>query len=142
MTPHRSLFSQHPLAQLAVAFAAGVCAAEYLPAALVISSVSCAVCSVLALVFVIKKKALLAGGLLLVALFFAGAVLAVLEKRSEQSSDVKKLLDDREGEPLKLTGAQTQVDHPTRRLPSSRWAGSSVIFRIASTSDSHFSSRT
>ena len=31
MNPHRSLFSQHPLAQLAVAFSAGICAANYLP---------------------------------------------------------------------------------------------------------------
>ena len=38
-----------------------------------------AVCSVLALVFVIKKKTLVAGALLLVALFFAGEALADLD---------------------------------------------------------------
>ena len=104
MSPHRSLFSQYPLAQLAVAFAAGICAAEYFLAGLVFSLVPGAVCSVLALVFVIKKRVFVAGSLLLVSLFFAGEVLAVLEKRAEQRSDIEKLLDDHEGESLKLTG--------------------------------------
>jgi len=104
MSPHRSLFSQHPLAQLAVAFSAGVCGAEYLAVGLVFSLVLGAGCSVLALVFVVKKRTLVAGGLLLGALFFAGAMLAVLEKRAEQGSDIEKLLDDHEGERLKLTG--------------------------------------
>ncbi|HZN01873.1 MAG TPA: DNA internalization-related competence protein ComEC/Rec2 [Pyrinomonadaceae bacterium] len=104
MNPHRSLFSLHPLAQLAVAFAAGICAAEYLPASLVFSLVPGAVSLVLAVLFVSKKKTFVAGGLLLVALLFAGAVLAVLEKRAEQGSDIKHVLDDHEGERLKLTG--------------------------------------
>jgi len=104
MNPHKSLFSQHPLAQLAMAFAAGICVAEYLPAGLVISLVLGAVCSVLALVFVIKKRTLVAGGLLLGALFLAGDVLAVLGKRAEQGSDIEKLLDEYEGKALKLTG--------------------------------------
>ena len=103
MSPHRSLFSQHPLAQLAVAFAAGICAAEYLPAGLVFSLVLAAVCSVLALVLVIKKKTLVAGALLLGALFCAGAALAVLEKRAEQTRELVRLLDTHEGKPLKLT---------------------------------------
>jgi len=104
MRPHRSLFSQHPLAQLAVAFAGGVCAAEYLPVGLVVPLVAGAVCAVLALLFVIKKKTWVAGALLLGALFFAGEVLAVLETRARQASDIKHVLDSHEGEPLKLTG--------------------------------------
>ena len=51
MRPHRSLFSQHPLAQLAVAFSTGVCGAEYLAVGLIFLLVPGAVCSVLALVF-------------------------------------------------------------------------------------------
>jgi competence protein ComEC len=104
MYPHRSLFSQHPLAQLAVAFAGGICAAEYLPVGSVFSLVAGAACSVLALLFVIKKKTWVAGALLLGALFFAGEVLAVLETRAEQASDIKRVLDNHEGEPLLLTG--------------------------------------
>ncbi|HET9710823.1 MAG TPA: DUF4131 domain-containing protein, partial [Pyrinomonadaceae bacterium] len=104
MRPHRSLFSQHPFAQLAVAFAGGISAAEYLSIGLVISFVPAAVCSLLVLIFVIKKKTWIAGALLLGALFFAGALLAVLERRAEQARELVRLLDTHEGTPLKLTG--------------------------------------
>lgn len=102
MNPHRSLFSQHPLTQLAVAFSAGICAADYL--GLRVPLFAGAVCSILVAIFVIKKKTLVAGLLLLAALFFAGDVLAVLERRSEQTSDIKRMLDDDAGKALKLTG--------------------------------------
>ena len=104
MHPHRSLFSQHPLAQLAVAFAAGICTAQYLPTRLVFSLVPGAMCSVLALMFVIKRRTLVAGALLLTAMFFAGELLAVLERQAEQTSEIKQVLEEHEGEPLKLTG--------------------------------------
>jgi competence protein ComEC len=79
MHPHRSLFSQHPLAQLAVAFAVGICAANYFPIKL--SVPIGVVCSVLALVLMLKKRWQVAGITLLVAVFFTGAVLAGLERQ-------------------------------------------------------------
>ena len=61
MNPHRSLFSQHPLAQLAVAFSAGICAANYLPTRLVFSLIAGVVCSIGSLIFVVKKTAVVGG---------------------------------------------------------------------------------
>src|SRR5215217_2142435 len=86
MNPHRSLFSQHPLAQLAVAFSLGICAANYLPTKLGFSLVACAGCSVITLIIILKKRVSLAGVSLLVALFFAGETLALLEKHPEPQS--------------------------------------------------------
>src|SRR5215213_10384655 len=98
MNPHRSLFTQYPLAQLAAAFAFGICAATYLPAKLGFSLITCAVCSVLSSVLLLKKRVWVAGLALLIALFFAGEALALLEGRTKiQSSFI-------EGELLTLTG--------------------------------------
>src|SRR5215216_4742700 len=98
MNPHRSLFTQHPLAQLAVAFALGICAANYLPAKLGFSLIACAACSVLSLIVLLKKRGWLAGLALLMALFFAGETLALLEGRKKSQSSFS------EGELLTLTG--------------------------------------
>lgn len=98
MHPHRSLFSQHPLAQLAVAFAAGVCTANYLSVRLGVSLG--VVCSMLALVFLLKKQLRLAGIALLVAVFFTGVVLAEMEQRTDRSSGIRNLLE----QPITLTG--------------------------------------
>ncbi len=98
MNPHRSLFSQHPLVQLAAAFALGICAASYIPTKLVFSLVACAMCSVLSLLVVLKKRVRLAGIAMLLALFFAGETLALLQERTKSQSS---LID---GESLTLTG--------------------------------------
>jgi len=98
MNPHRSLFSQHPLAQLAVAFALGLCAANYLPAKFGFSLIACAACSVLSLIVLLKKRVWLAGVALLMALFFAGETLALLDRRTRPQSGLI------EGEVLTLTG--------------------------------------
>lgn len=104
MNPHRSLFSQHPLAQLAISLSAGICAAGYLQNRLASSLIFGALCAIVSVIFVFKKRSALAGLLLLMALFFAGATLAVLENRSEQASDVKRLVDQYPNKPLMLTG--------------------------------------
>ena len=103
MNPHRRLFSQHPLAQLAVAFSVGICAANYLPTRLEFSLIVGAVCSIGSVVFVVKKRLALAGLALLVAMFFVGQVLAVLQGRAERTSDVRRLVEDG-GRALVLTG--------------------------------------
>ena len=94
MTPHRSLFSQHPLTQLAVAFAPGVCAAHYFSWRLGIALVAGAVCSVLATILLLKTRVRAAGLMLLPAMFFAGVTLAVLERRHDESSALKKFVDE------------------------------------------------
>ena len=98
MNPHRTLFSQHPLFQLAVAFALGISAASYLPAKFGFSLATCAVCSVLSMVLTLRQRVRSAGLALLMALFFAGETLALLEARTmPQTSFI-------EGESLTLTG--------------------------------------
>ena len=104
MNPHRSRFSQHPLAQLAICLSAGICAASYLPNKVALSVVAGAVCLILSVIFVLNKRTGLAGALLLMALFFAGSTLAVLETRSEAASDVKRLVEENPGMPSTLTG--------------------------------------
>src|SRR5687768_12832860 len=94
MNPHRSLFSHYPLAQLAIAFSAGICAATYSPCGARFLLVAGAVCSLLSLVFVIKKWLPAAGVALLLAFFFSGVTLALFEQRAEQSSGIKKFLDE------------------------------------------------
>ena len=91
MNPHRSLFSQHPFTQLAVAFAAGICAAPY--CSFEIAVVVGAVCSALAVGLVLKRGVQVAGVLLLLAMFCAGVALALLESRVDESSEVKRFVD-------------------------------------------------
>src|ERR1044072_8532984 len=100
MNPHRSLFSQHPLTQLAVAFAVWICAAHHCSWRLSIAFVMGVVCSVLAGLLVVKKRVRVAGSILLAAMFFAGVTLAVLERRIDESGAVKKYVD----KPVTLTG--------------------------------------
>jgi len=98
MNPHRSLFSQHPLAQLAVAFSFGICAANYLPTKLGFSLPACAVCSIAALIAVLKKRLSLGGAAVLLAFLFAGQTIALLERHFEPPNS---LVD---GELLTVTG--------------------------------------
>ena len=98
MHPHRSLFSQHPLAQLAVAFATGICVANCFPIKLSVSIG--VVCSVLTVVLLLKKRLQVAAVMLLVAVFFTGAVLAELERRSVSGSAIRNQLE----QPITLTG--------------------------------------
>src|ERR1044071_9804317 len=95
MNPHRSLFSQYPLFQLASAFSFGICAANYLPTKLGFSLSACAVCSILALIVLLKMGVRMAGCVLLLAFFFARRTIALLERRSVSHID---------GELLTLTG--------------------------------------
>jgi competence protein ComEC len=104
MNPHRNLFSQYPLVQLAIAFSAGVCAANYFPIALGYSLSAGAVWSALLLVLVVKKRVPLAGVALLFAMFFAGMVLAELESRSDNSNKIRSLVEQTENQTFTLNG--------------------------------------
>ncbi len=100
MSPHRSVFSQHPLAQLAVAFAAGVWAAHYFSLRIGFTLIAGVVCSALVVVLVLKKKLRAAGLALLFATFFVGAVLALLERHA----DVERIGAQSTDDSLMLTG--------------------------------------
>jgi competence protein ComEC len=98
MNPHRSLFSHYPLLQLAIAFSAGIL--TEIP----LSLIGCTLCAVAALLLVVKKRLSLAGWALLLAMFFAGSVLADLERRADDSRVVKNLVEQSEHETFQLTG--------------------------------------
>ncbi len=100
MHPHRSLFSEHPLAQIAIAFAIGICTAKYFPIKLHLVLVAGVVCSLLALVLLLKKRWQLAAITLLTATFFTGVVLAESERRRTNSSDIRNFIE----QPCTLTG--------------------------------------
>src|SRR5215216_4025350 len=94
MNPHRSLFSQHPLTQLAVAFAIGICAAHYVPWRFGIVLMLGAVCSAFAVLLLVKKRVPAAALMLLPAMFFAGVTLAVLERRHDEASELKTFVGE------------------------------------------------
>ncbi len=103
MRPHSNLFTHHPLIHLAVAFSAGICTAHYcslqflLGAAVVFT----------ALTLTLVHQAPTAIGprwRLLLAIFFTGAVLANLERRADESRELKTLIEQSDGEPFTLTG--------------------------------------
>ena len=85
------MFSQHPLAQFAIAFCAGVCATHYVAAPLSVTLGAGGVCFALAVVLLSRRNS--AGFVLLTAMFFAGAVLAELERRANDASDIKRMVD-------------------------------------------------
>jgi competence protein ComEC len=89
LNPHKSFFSQYPLAQLAFAFSVGIC----MPSRLMFSLGAGALCSIGSLVFLVKKKTALAAAGLLLAMFFVGQVLVVLERKAEHTSDVRRLVE-------------------------------------------------
>ena len=105
--PHQALFTQHPLAQLALAFIAGILTSNLFPSHLAISVALYALFSVTALPALLRNRTSAAARSLLLAMFFAGAALAVLEKVSAPASQVKRLISDEVigvNEPVELTG--------------------------------------
>jgi competence protein ComEC len=104
MNPHRSLFSQYPLLRLAIALSAGICAANLCSIDFRLLLVGGVVCSGAALAFVVRKRLAPAGGALLLAIFFAGNLLAELERRADDARMVKFLVEQSEGRAFSLTG--------------------------------------
>ena len=88
MNPHRASLSRHPLAQIAIAFAAGVCAANYLSIRLIVLWIAGAVCSALVIVALAKRRLTFAGVVLLLAVGVAGAVLAVQERKLDSGNEL------------------------------------------------------
>lgn len=105
--PHQQAFVAHPLAQLAVAFAAGILGAHFFPVPVFLPLLICQLTSLLALGTLIKGDTRAATTLVTVAFLLAGACLASIEKRSVSSDRLKSLLDHETiiaGEPVELTG--------------------------------------
>src|SRR5689334_22197436 len=105
MHPHRASVSRQPLAQLAVAFCAGICAAHYFHVSLVVWWVAGALCTAAAVVGLTARRLSFAGVALLLAIGVAGAVLAVHERKSDERNELKEFL----GRPVILTGV---IDGP------------------------------
>lgn len=85
MNPHRTSLSRHPLAEIAIAFAAGICAANYFSSRLVVLWIAGGVCVAVAVIALGKHRLALAGVALLVGFGVAGAVLALQERKYENS---------------------------------------------------------
>ena len=99
MYPHRNLFSQYPLVQIAISFCVGVCTVEYgPPLRLVFLGVAGGLLSLGALVALWKGWLKPAAWALLATMFFAGAALAVQVRRPLNRAVVG------EGRTLILTG--------------------------------------
>ncbi len=81
MNPHRVLFSQYPLVQIAVSLCLGICATEYVRVSLFVLVMGGAVGASTTLVALLSNRLRLAGYALLVAVFFTGAVLAVVQRK-------------------------------------------------------------
>ncbi len=102
MHPHRNLFSQYPLAQLAVAFAAGIGASSYGRVGPLLAFSACAFCSLFALFCVRRKSLAISGVALLLAFVSAGQTLAVLEKHPAPANTLQNLIQTRRS--VMLTG--------------------------------------
>ncbi|HEY3580338.1 MAG TPA: DNA internalization-related competence protein ComEC/Rec2 [Pyrinomonadaceae bacterium] len=90
MNPHRASFSRQPLAQLAVAFSAGIFIANYLPLRLLPWLIAGGVCTALTVAAVLKRRLAVAGVMLLLATSVAGATLAMQERRDERGSELRE----------------------------------------------------
>ena len=111
--PHQACFTQHPLAQLAIAFIAGILIASWFAPSLALSLSPLALFSVVTLLSLLRNRLALAALSLLLAMFLAGASLAVLEKTGSTAGRVKRLIADGlcgSHDPVELTGV---LDGPT-----------------------------
>lgn len=92
MNPHRASLSRHPLALIAIAFAAGVCAANYFSIRLVLLWIAGGVCAALVIVALVKGKLAVAAVALLVAVCLAGMTLAVQERNRNADSELRQFV--------------------------------------------------
>src|SRR6266850_1516503 len=105
--PHQARFTQHPLAQLAIVFIAGILTASRFVPDLALSLSPLALFSVVTLLALLRNRLALASLSLLLGMFLAGASLAVLEKTGSTAGRVKRLIADGlfgSNDPVELTG--------------------------------------
>lgn len=100
MNPHRASLSRHPLAQLAVAFSAGILVANYIDVGFTVWWVVGAVCTAATVFSVVRRWLTIAGVALLVATACAGGALAIQERRDERLDGLRRFA----GRQVVLTG--------------------------------------
>jgi competence protein ComEC len=100
MNPHRASLSRHPLAQLAVAFSAGILVAGYVQIGFKVWWIVGAVCTAATVICVVRQWLTVAGVALLLAMACAGAALAVQEQRDERHDGLREFA----GRQVILTG--------------------------------------
>ena len=103
MNPHEASLSRHPLAQLAVAFCVGICAANYFPTQLNVLWIAGVVCTAAVVLALVKRRLSIAGVGLLMAFGVAGAMLANQERRIG-SSELEQFF----GRQVVVTGVLTR----------------------------------
>lgn len=99
MNPHRASLSRHPLAIIAIAFAAGVCAANYFSIRLVVLWIAGGVSAAATIVALVKRRLAVAGIALLVAVSVAGMTL-VVQERNRRESELREFV----GKQVVVTG--------------------------------------
>ena len=100
LNPHLSRFSQHPLFQLALAFAGGICASNFLSFNFPVVLGACVICAAASFVALLKRRTSVAGMFLLAAFFFTGQIVFLLERQNKSSF----VSEDIVGRTLLLTG--------------------------------------
>ena len=100
MNPHRASLSRHPLAEIAVAFAAGVCAATYFSIRLSVLAVAGGVCAVVVFIALVKQRFSLASVALFVAIGLAGAAVTTQETSEPKGSELREFA----GQEVVVTG--------------------------------------
>ena len=107
--PHRSDFAHYPLAAIAASFSIGILGSTLCPQSLTFLLTTSSIVTTCSLIMLLINRLRIAGGLLIMAFFFAGASLAVLEKRRDDySGRVRNLIARgvlKQGEVVELTGA-------------------------------------
>jgi competence protein ComEC len=105
--PHQARFTQHPLAQLAIAFIAGILTVSWFVPSLALSLSPLALFSLVTLLALLGDRPALATLSLLLTMFLAGASLAVLERAGSTAGQVKRLITDGligANDPVELAG--------------------------------------
>jgi competence protein ComEC len=100
MNPHRASLSRHPLAEIAVAFAAGVCAANYFSIRLSVLAVAGGVCAVVVLIALLKERFSFASVALFAAIGLAGAAVTTQETGARNDSELGEFV----GQEVVVTG--------------------------------------
>lgn len=124
--PHTQRFFAQPLAQLAIAFAVGILAAQLCLDRLGPSIIAGVLATLFAAVALLKHKLLAPTFLITIAFTFAGACLAIIERQDVRPDRIKFLIDRgviATGEPIQLTGI---LERPPELAPASLY----LILRV------------
>jgi predicted membrane metal-binding protein len=114
--PHRQPCVAHPLAQLAIAFAAGILGNHLFAAPFSLLLLAGLFALLMALIFLIKRKPGVATAFVSIAFLLSGMCLASVEKRRVSSDSLRALIDHGAigaVEPVELTGVMERYPDST-----------------------------